>query len=98
MLIALGFFAGLACGLLFAALFEVPRLLTVQTTEDAEHYTGLPVLVTLPNLLTPHEERTLKLRRAVLVAAGIALAVIGVPALAYALKFTRVIELFASKG
>src|SRR5688572_2276968 len=98
MLIALGFFAGLACGLLFAALFEVPRLLKIQTSADAEHYTGLPVLVTLPNLLTPREQRRLKLRRAALVAAGLVLTVLSVPALAYALRFTRVIELFASKG
>jgi polysaccharide chain length determinant protein (PEP-CTERM system associated) len=98
MLIALGFFAGLACGLLFAALFEVPRLLKIQTTEDAEHYTGLPVLVTLPTLLTPREERGLKLRRAAFVAAGLLLTVLSVPALAFALRFTRVIEMFASKG
>ncbi len=98
MLIALGFFAGLACGFMFAALFEVPRLLKIQTTEDAEHYTGLPVLVTLPNLLTAREERRLKMRRAALVTAGVALAVLSVPALAFALRFTRVIEMFASKG
>jgi polysaccharide chain length determinant protein (PEP-CTERM system associated) len=98
MLIAVGFFAGLAFGLIIAALFEVPRLLTIQTTEDAAHYTGLPVLVTLPNLMTPREERALKLRRAAFVVAGIAVTVISIPALAYALKFSRLIELFASKG
>lgn len=98
MLIALGFFAGLACGLLFAALFEVPRLLTIQTAVDAEHYTGLPVLVTLPNLFTAREERNFRLRRVSLVAAGLIATVLSVPALAYALKFTRVIEMFASRG
>jgi hypothetical protein len=97
-LIALGFLAGLGFGLLIAALFEVPRLLKIQTTEDAEHYTGLPVLVTLPNLMTAREERGLRLRRTALVAAGLVLTVLSVPALAYALRFTRVIEMFASKG
>jgi polysaccharide chain length determinant protein (PEP-CTERM system associated) len=98
LLTAVGLFAGLACGLLLASAFEVPRLLTIQTSEDAEHYTGLPVLVTLPNLLTPREERRLKLRRAALAVAGVAVAVLSVPALALALKLSRVIELFASRG
>ena len=98
LLVAVGLCAGLACGLLLAALFEVPRLLTIQTSEDAEHYTGLPVLVTLPNLLTPREERNRKLRRAALAFAGLALAVLSVPALAFALKVSRLVEMFASRG
>lgn len=98
MLIVLGLFAGLGCGLLFAAFFEVPRLLTVQTREDAEHYTGLPVLASLPNLLTPREERRLKLRRAAFAVAGVAAAVLSVPALYVLLKFTNLIETIAMRG
>ncbi|HEV3468225.1 MAG TPA: GNVR domain-containing protein [Pyrinomonadaceae bacterium] len=93
-LMLLGLAAGLGCGLLLAAAFEVPRLLTVQTTEDAEHYTGLPVLAALPNLRTPGEERSLRLRRAALAVAGVALAVVSVPALALILGATRVMEIF----
>ncbi|PYT04366.1 MAG: hypothetical protein DMF65_02220, partial [Acidobacteria bacterium] len=69
-LMLLGLFAGFAFGVLLAAGFELPRLLTVQTAEDAEHYTGLPVLVTLPLLLTPREERNLKARRYALAVAA----------------------------
>ena len=98
LLMGAGLIAGLCCGLFFAALFEVPRLLTIQTAADAEHYTGLPVLVSLPNLLTPREERRLKLRRVALATAGVAATVISIPALALALRFTRLIELFASRG
>ncbi len=98
LLLAVGFFAGLGCGLVLAALFEVPRLLTIQTSEDAEHYTGLPVLATLPNLLTPREERNLKVRRAALALAGLVVTVLSVPALAFVLKVSRVIEMFASRG
>lgn len=98
LLIALGLFLGLACGLACAAVFEVPRLLTIQTSEDAEHYTGLPVLVSLPNMLTEREVRRLKLRRAALAFAGVALAVFSVPALYAFLRLTRLIEMFAMRG
>ena len=97
-LMLLGLFAGLACGLLLAAAFEVPRLLTVQTSEDAEHYTGLPVLVTLPMLLTPREQRNLKARRAVLALAAVVATVLSAPALAFVLRRLSIIEMFASRG
>ena len=45
--------AGLGLGLLLAGIFEFPKLLTIQTSEDAAHYTGLPVLISVPELLTP---------------------------------------------
>jgi polysaccharide chain length determinant protein (PEP-CTERM system associated) len=94
----LGLFAGLAVGLAFAAAFEVPRLLTIQTREDAEHYTGLPVLVTLPQLHTPREERRLRARRAGLAFAGVAAAVLAVPALAFVLTRLHLIEMIAMRG
>lgn len=94
LLITLGLVAGLGCGLFLAALFEVPRLLTVQSAEDAEHYTGLPVLAALPSLLTEREQLNLKLRRAAFAVAGLAVTVVSIPALAFLLKVTRVIELF----
>jgi polysaccharide chain length determinant protein (PEP-CTERM system associated) len=96
MLVALGLAFGLAFGLLFAAAFEVPRLLTIQTVEDARHYTGLPVLISVPELLTPKEQRRAKVRRAATVFAGLALAVVGVPALALFLRFTHIFDLFVS--
>lgn len=97
-LMLLGLVAGLACGLGLAAAFEVPRLLTVQTSEDAEHYTGLPVLVTLPVLLTPREQRNLKARRAALALAAAVATVVSAPALAFVLSRLHIIEMFASKG
>ena len=97
-LMLLGLAAGLAVGLLLAAAFELPRLLTVQTSEDAEHYTGLPVLVTLPMLLTPREQRNLKARRVALAAAAVVATVLSAPALAFVLSRLHVIEVFASRG
>jgi polysaccharide chain length determinant protein (PEP-CTERM system associated) len=98
LLILVGLFAGLACGLALAAAFEVPRLLTVQTAEDAEHYTGLPVLVTLPMLLTPREERSLKTRRAAYAIAAVVATVLSAPALAFVLSRLHIIEMFANRG
>src|SRR5262249_49280387 len=62
-LTAAGFGIGLALGLLVAAVFEVPRLFTIQTADDAKHYTNLPVLVTIPELLTPSEALAIPRRR-----------------------------------
>jgi polysaccharide chain length determinant protein (PEP-CTERM system associated) len=95
-LIALGLALGLAVGFAFAAAFEVPRLLTIQTVEDARHYTGLPVLISVPELLTPKEQRRARVRRMATAVAGLAVAVLSIPALALALRFSRVLDLFVS--
>ena len=96
LLIALGLALGLAFGLAFAAAFEVPRLLTIQTVEDARHYTGLPVLISVPELLTPRERRRARVRRMATAFAGFALTVLSIPALALLLRATRVFDLFVS--
>jgi succinoglycan biosynthesis transport protein ExoP len=98
LLMLLGLFAGLGVGVALAAAFELPRLLTVQTAEDAQHYTGLPVLVTLPILMTPREERRLKLRRYALAVAAVIATVVTAPALAFVLYRLHLIEMLASRG
>jgi polysaccharide chain length determinant protein (PEP-CTERM system associated) len=96
---ALGLGLGLGLGLLFVGLVEVPRLLTIQSSEDARHYTGLPVLVTVPELLTPQEARAIPRRRRLLLAAGMVATVVSIPVLALILKFTNVFEvLMQSSG
>lgn len=93
---ALGLGLGLALGIFLAGLFEVPRLFTIQTTEDAAHYTGLPVLVAVPELLSPQEVRGRPLRRRMLLAMGVVVTVLSIPALALALKATHIFERFVS--
>ena len=93
MLSAIGLVLGLGLGFVLAGVFEVPRLLTIQTTEDVRHYTGLPVLISVPELLTPHEARAVPRRRRLLLAAGMAVTVVSIPLLAVALKLTHVFEL-----
>jgi len=96
MLVGMALAVGLALGLLLVAIFEVPLLLTIQTTEDARHYTGLPVLISVPELMTPQEARSLPRRRRLLLAAGVVATIVSVPLLALALRLSHVFELVAS--
>ena len=97
MLAMMGLGAGLFLGLLLMAIFEIPLLMTIQSTEDARHYTGLPVLISVPELLTPQEARSLPRRRRLLLAAGVVATIVSIPLLALALRLTHVFE-FLSQG
>ena len=97
MLVLLGIGAGLFLGLVLAGIFEVPLLLTIQSTEDARHYTGLPVLISVPELMTPTEARSLPRRRRLLLAAGVVATIVSIPLLALALRLTHVFE-YLSQG
>lgn len=96
MLAGIGVVGGIGLGLLLVALFEIPLLLTIQTSEDARHYTGLPVLIAVPELLTPHEARALPRRRRLLLAAGVIATIVSIPLLALALRLTHIFEILAS--
>ena len=93
MLSAIGVAFGLGLGLLLTGIFEVPRLLTIQSSEDARHYTGLPVLISVPELLTPQEARAIPRRQRLLLAAGMVATIVSIPVLALLLKFTHVFEM-----
>jgi polysaccharide chain length determinant protein (PEP-CTERM system associated) len=92
MLSSLGLAVGLGLGLVLVGIFEGPRLLTIQNSDDARHYTGLPVLLAVPELLTPQEARTVPRRRKLLLAAGVVATLVSIPMLALALKLTHVFE------
>ena len=99
MLGSLGVAFGLGLGLLLVGIVEGPRLLTIQNSEDARHYTGLPVLLSVPELLTPDEARAVPRRRKLLLAAGVVATIVSIPMLALALKLTHVFEfLMQSSG
>jgi uncharacterized protein involved in exopolysaccharide biosynthesis len=93
-LTAAGFGIGLALGLLLAMAVEMRRLFTIQTTEDAKHYTGLPVLASIPELLTSAEARAIPRRHKLAMAAGVAAAFVTIPALVFVLRLTHVLEKF----
>jgi len=99
MLSSLGLAVGLGLGLLMVGIFEGKRLLTIQNSEDARHYTGLPVLLAVPELLTPQEARAVPRRRKLILAAGVIATLVSIPMLALALKLTHVFEfLMQSRG
>lgn len=91
-LTAAGFGVGMALGLLLAIAVELRKLFTIQTTEDAKHYTGLPVLASIPELLTPAEARAIPRRHQLAMAAGVAAAFVTIPALVFVLRATHVLE------
>jgi uncharacterized protein involved in exopolysaccharide biosynthesis len=91
--------AGLVLGLLLTALLEGPLLLTIQNSEDARHYTGLPLLISLPEILTPNEARALPRRRRLLLAVGMVVTIVSIPLLALGLRVTHLFEfLMQSSG
>jgi len=86
---------GLGLGLLLTGILEIPRLMTIQSSEDVGHYTGLPVLISVPELLTPAEARAIPRRRRLLLAGATAVTILAIPVLAFALKATHVFEFLA---
>ena len=96
LLFTLGLGLGLGFGLVLAAAFEVPKLRTIQTREDAAHYTGLPVLASVPVLLTAQEARAIPRRRRLLLAGAIVVTIVSIPVLAFVLRATHVFEMLTS--
>ncbi len=95
LMVGLGGLLGLGLGFLLVGLFELPRLLTVQNIEDAKHYTGLPVLASVPDLLSDKEIESGRRMSVLKVAAGFAATVISIPILIILLQMTRIIERFS---
>ncbi len=83
---------GLMIGLLLAAFFELPRLFKIQSIEDAKHYTGLPLLASVPPLLTHHEIAWQHRSEWLKIMAGMGLALGLIPVIIMVLEFSRVFE------
>jgi uncharacterized protein involved in exopolysaccharide biosynthesis len=73
-----------------------PKRFTIQTADDAAHYTGLPVLASVPELLTPQEARRLPQRRMLWLTAGIIATIVAIPALALILKLSHLFDRFVT--
>jgi len=83
---------GLAVGLLLAAVYEVPRFFTIQSIDDVKHYTGLPVLATVPPMLTEAEISNTRRSYRLKLLSGVAASVVSVPILIGILHATRLFE------
>ena len=83
---------GLVLGIFLAGLFELPRFFRIQGVEDAKHYTGLPVLASVPPLLTHEEIMSNRRRYWRNVMAGAVGSMASVPILVLALHASRIFE------
>lgn len=92
MLTAMGAAIGLVLGLFLAAAFELPRVLKIQNIEDAKHYTGLPILASVPPLHSHSEKAWLKRSHWLKVLAGTAAAIALIPLIVMALQASRIFE------
>jgi succinoglycan biosynthesis transport protein ExoP len=96
LLTLLGAGIGLAVGLFLAAAFELPRIFRIQNIEDAKHYTGLPILASVPPLLSHDEKAWQKRSHWLKVMTGVAVAIGIIPLIAMALQATRIFERMVS--
>lgn len=96
LLTLLGTGIGLALGLLLAAFFEIPRLFRIQNIDDAKHYTGLPVLASVPPLLSVAEKNWIRKAGWLKLAAGTAVAIGIIPLIIFILQLTRLFDKFVS--
>jgi succinoglycan biosynthesis transport protein ExoP len=94
MMTAGGFGIGLVIGLLLAVSFEFRRFFTIQTTDDAKHYTKLTVLATIPELRTATEALAVPRRRILAMVAAVICTIVATPALAFMLRVTHLFDKF----
>lgn len=87
---------GIAFGLLLIGLFEIPRLFRIQNIDDAKYYTGLPVLASVPPLLSLPEKVWIKRASRLKLAAAVVFAIGIIPVLVLILQATRVFEIITS--
>jgi uncharacterized protein involved in exopolysaccharide biosynthesis len=85
---------GLICGLAVALAIEARYLFTIQDARDVAHYTRLPLLVTLPKLMTEGERQQRKVLRAAQFAGVVLLILVAVPLLVKAIQYSKVLNVF----
>jgi hypothetical protein len=87
---------GLFIGLFLAGIFELPRIFKIQNIEDAKHYTGLPVLASVPPLLSHDEKMWQKRSHWLKVMTGVVIAVGVIPVVVMILQATRLFDRMVS--
>ncbi len=95
MLCLIGLGSGLALGLILATAFELPGFFTIQNLEDAKHYTNLPVLAAVPQMLTPQEARRRWGLGFLRLTVGAAIAIGAIPLVIIVLEKLRILDKFA---
>jgi polysaccharide chain length determinant protein (PEP-CTERM system associated) len=83
---------GLLIGLIFAAVYEIPRMIKIQSLDDVKHYTQLPVIASVPPLLSGAEKSWIRRSGWLKLAAGAAAAVGIIPVIVLILQVTRIFD------
>jgi hypothetical protein len=85
---------GLLSGLVIALAVEARCLLTIQDARDVEHYTRLPLLVTVPKIITAREREQLAVLRMAQMVGVALLVLVAVPLLVKVLQYSKVLQMF----
>ncbi len=95
MLYPLSLLLGLASGLVIALAVEARSLFTIQDARDVEHYMHLPLLVTVPQIVTENERQQRAMLRLVQFAGVLLLILVAIPVLVTVVTHSRVLNVFA---
>jgi hypothetical protein len=95
LLYPLSLLLGLASGLVIALAVEARSLFTIQDARDVEHYMRLPLLVTVPQIVTDNERRQRAMLRLVQFAGVLLLILVAIPVLVTVVQRSRVLNFFA---
>jgi len=95
MLYPLSLLLGLASGLVIGLAVEARSLFTIQDARDVEHYMHLPLLVTVPQIITDNERRQRAMLRLVQFAGVLLLILVAIPVLVTVVQHSRVLNIFA---
>lgn len=93
LLYPLSIFLGLLTGLIAASAIEARTLMTIRDARDVAHYTRLPLLVSVPMIVTKQEQRWMPVRRAVMVGGVLLLIAVAVPLLYLLISATRILRI-----
>ena len=96
-LMAMALALALALGLAAVVAFEAPRLFAIRDDRDVEYYLGAPVIVLIPETVTPSENGRARRLLAMRVVGAVLLVAMLVPALFFLLNNLRVFQLLASR-
>ena len=95
LLYPLSLLLGLASGLVIALAIEARSLFTIQDARDVEHYMRLPLLVTVPQIITDNERQQRAMLRLVQFAGVLLLILVAIPVLVTVVQRSRVLNIFA---
>ncbi len=96
-LLGLALILALALGLTAVIIVEIPKLFSIHDDRDVEYYLGAPVIVLIPETLTPSEHGRAKRLLAMRVIGMLILAMVIIPVLIFLLNNLKVFQLLASR-